>query len=332
MARTTDQDIDLLRALEIFVIVAEHGSMTAAGSLLGMTQSAISQQIQNLEASIGASLFDRDLRPLRLTAAGSMLFERARALLAEAKDLRASVRGALGVGLPRLRLGVLSSVAGSLVAPVVFDLLDRHVAKSVTVWSGFGSDHQRSLANRELDLILIADPLFAVAGLERHELYTEPFVLLVPASYVPDTTDVASIASRLPLIRHSLRSPVGVQVEQYLGRLRIEAPAYVEFDSIESIVEAVAKGRGFAITTPTLLVQGVREGHAVQVHPLRAPAPTRSFALIARAGELGTLPAEIARTARAALRDVVLPRVRAIAPFAEALIEFPPGPGTRPGQ
>src|SRR5438132_4923583 len=323
MPKAVEQEINLLRATEIFVVVAETGSMTSAGAVLGMTQSAVSQQIHNLETSIGTELFDRDSRPLCLTMAGSMMFERAKRLLLEANDLRAAMRSAFAIPIPHLRLGVLASVAGSLVAPLVFELLDKLSAKSVSVWTGFGNDHQRSLQNRALDLILIADPVYEPAGLERHELFSEPFVLVVPPTLATDQITFASLLKSLPLIRHSIRSPVGMQIEQNLRRLRVAAPPYVEFDSIESIVAAVSLGRGWGISTPLLLLQGLRRPHSVAVRPLPSGGFSRSFALIARSGELGNVPTEIARVARTITRDVIVPSICTFASFAKEQFEIP---------
>lgn len=323
MFKAPEQNINLLHALEIFVVVAEQGSMTSAGAILDMTQSAISQQIQNLESSIGTSVFDRDLRPLRLTMAGSMMFERAKQLLLDAKDLRAAMRSAFSIPIPHLRIGVLASVAGSLVAPIVFDLLDRQCARSVSVWNGFGNEHQQSLLNRELDLILIADPLYGLAGLERHELFSEPFVLLVPPTVPAGDLTYAELLATLPLIRHSLRSPIGSQIELHLRRMRVNAPPYVEFDSVESIIAAVAMGRGWAISTPTLVLQGLRPTHEISICPLPPRGPSRSFALIARSGELGNVPADIARLVRRVMIDVVVPRICSFAPFVQAQMEIP---------
>ena len=323
MAKTLDPDIDLLHALEIFVVVAEQGSMTAAGSVLGMTQSAISQQMHNLELSIGTALIDRELRPLRLTVAGSMLFDRAKQLLLDATTLRMSMRTALAIPIPHLRLGMLGSIGGSLAAPLVFELLDTRAAKSIAVRTGFGDDHQRALQNREVDLIVIVDPLYELGGLERHELFTEPFVLVVPAGFRAGAVTYAGLLESLPLIRHSIRSPIGLFIEQHLRRVRIAAPLHVEFDSIDAIVAAVSLGRGWAITTPTLLLQALRSQSAVSVRPMPAPGLNRSFALIARGGELGDLPAGVARLARRIVRETVVPRIAEFAPFAGRLFEFP---------
>jgi DNA-binding transcriptional LysR family regulator len=315
MSNGTGPEINFLRALEVFVAVADTGSMTSAGRVLRMTQSAISQQIHNLEDSIGAPLIDRHLRPLRLTVAGSMLLDRARRLLLEAKDMQSAIRSTLAVPIPQLRLGALGSIVGSLVPPLVFALLDRMPIKSVSVWSGFASDHQRALLNRDLDLIIIADPLYEVTGLERHELFSEPFIILVPPFVAASKVTLPLLSKSLPLIRHSMRSPVGLKIEQHLRRLRLAPPLYVEFDSIESIVASVSLGKGWAISAPTLLLQGIRDTGRIGVYPLPAPGLRRSFALISRSDELGSVPAEIAKLARKIVLDDLLPRIETFAPF-----------------
>ena len=70
-----------LRALEAFVAVVEAGGMTAAAKRLGTTQSAISQTIAHLEETLGVQVLDRAVRPPQPTAAGDVLYGRAKALL-----------------------------------------------------------------------------------------------------------------------------------------------------------------------------------------------------------------------------------------------------------
>ena len=67
------------RTIEAFVTVAATGSISRAATLLGYSQPAITQQIRNLERTLGVPLFQRDARPLRLTPEG-----RERLLAAEA--------------------------------------------------------------------------------------------------------------------------------------------------------------------------------------------------------------------------------------------------------
>lgn len=70
------------RRLRTFALVADLGSISAAASVLGYTQSAVSQQLLALEREIGEVLIDRSQRPLRATPAGASLRPHADAVLA----------------------------------------------------------------------------------------------------------------------------------------------------------------------------------------------------------------------------------------------------------
>ena len=75
-----------LYALDLFRRVATESSFTRAAAEAGLTQSAVTRQISGLEARVGAVLFERSTRRVRLTPAGRLLLGRARSLLAAADD------------------------------------------------------------------------------------------------------------------------------------------------------------------------------------------------------------------------------------------------------
>ena len=91
------QEYDL-HALEVFVMTVELGGMSQCAAHLQVTQSAVSQTIARLETGIGASLFDRTMRPLGLTASGKSLFARGQKLIAHASLVYDEVRQ--GASLP----------------------------------------------------------------------------------------------------------------------------------------------------------------------------------------------------------------------------------------
>ena len=108
-------DIQRLRA---FVLVLDLGSISAAASVLGYTQSAVSQQLATLERELGISLVDRTQRPLRATRAGELLrpqVERVLAALGSAEATLEDLRG----GTRRLRLVAFTSALSSFVPAAV---------------------------------------------------------------------------------------------------------------------------------------------------------------------------------------------------------------------
>ncbi|MEQ4530429.1 MAG: LysR family transcriptional regulator, partial [Mixta sp.] len=72
-----------LRQLRVFVSVAQHGSFSQAGQIIGLSQSAVSHSIKELEAEMGIRLLDRTTREVILTNAGQQLANRLERLLEE---------------------------------------------------------------------------------------------------------------------------------------------------------------------------------------------------------------------------------------------------------
>lgn len=98
------------RHLRYFLALAEELHFGRAAQRLSITQPPLSLNIQQLEASVGARLFDRDSKGVRLTAAGLAFRESAQALLAQAEQARRLARGIDAGAVGRLRVGFVGSV------------------------------------------------------------------------------------------------------------------------------------------------------------------------------------------------------------------------------
>src|ERR687891_1504746 len=104
-------DVGRLRG---FVLVLDLGSVSAAASVLGYTQSAVSQQLAALEREAGMALVDRSQRPLRATRAGELLRPHVDRVLAALNGAEAAVEDLRG-GTRRLRLASFTSALTSFV-------------------------------------------------------------------------------------------------------------------------------------------------------------------------------------------------------------------------
>ena len=287
-----------LRALEIFLAVCDAGTMAQAARRLSLTQPAISQAIADMERRIGIALFDRRARPLALTAAGGALRQRASALLSEARQIAPLLREAEHARLPLLRAGLVDSLARALMAPLAGRLDE--MAEQVSLLSGLTASHAGALLTRQLDLLVGADELDEIEGLERWPLLSEPYILLLPEA-VPAPTragDLAELARQTPLVRFSARSKTGMEIERHLRRLRLDLPRRLEFDTPYGVSASVGAGAGFAITTPLCLLEAGVPLAGLACHPLPGPSLTRHLTLIARRQELGRLPREVAAFCR----------------------------------
>lgn len=287
-----------LRSLELFLAVCDAGTMAQAARRLGLTQPAISQAVAEMERRMGVALFDRSARPLALTAAGGALRQRASALLSEARQIAPLLREAERARLPLIRTGIVDSLSRVLIAPLVRALAEK--AEQVSLLSGLTAAHAGALLTRQLDLLVGADALDEIEGLERWPLLTEPYVLLMPA-HLPAplrVADIEELTRTVPLVRFSARSKTGMEVERHLRRLRLELPRPLEFDTPYGVTAAVADGAGFAVTTPLCLIEAAVPLDGLACHALPGPGLARHLTLIARRQELGRLPREVAAFCR----------------------------------
>ena len=155
--------------------------------------------------------------------------------------------------------------------------------------------------------------------IERHLLFTEPYVLIFPKDFDLPTELGPHLADRR-FIRFSLRSSAGRQTEAQLNRLQLKFSAEIEFDSVSGHAMAVADGLGWGITTPLCLFQVPGIFDALQVCPIARGSFGRRMTLISRADALGGTPAIVAAECRAILRDEVFPQLTAAVPWLDGTL------------
>ena len=102
----------MIRELKTLVAVAREGTFAAAGERIGLTQAAVSAQMQRLEAELGFQLFDRTGRSARLNAMGQQTLAQAQELIRLYANLGSSDAGQLGT--VKLNIGAIASVQRSL--------------------------------------------------------------------------------------------------------------------------------------------------------------------------------------------------------------------------
>ncbi|MEU0004354.1 LysR family transcriptional regulator [Streptomyces sp. NPDC006314] len=190
-----------LRQLSYFVAVAEELHFGRAADRLHIVQSAVSQQIQRLERELGAELFDRSPRRVRLTGAGERLLPEARAVLAAAEKARAAVAVPAG-----LRLGT-STGLGAHLDRVLAAFAERAPDVPVELFSLPAGERLARVAAGGLDAAFVrsAEP---PPGVRVLPLWPDPLVAALPAGHplaTRDGIDLADLAG-LPLALTSRRT------------------------------------------------------------------------------------------------------------------------------
>jgi DNA-binding transcriptional LysR family regulator len=234
----------MLRELKTFLAVARHGTFASAGAHIGLTQSAVSAQMQRLEEELGFALFDRTGRSARLNEQGEETLEKAEEILKLCSGL-GSVAQAPETG-GKLSIGAIESAqAGPLV-----EALARFHAEfpgfRTRVVPGVSLNLLGMVDSAEVDLAVMIRPPFALpAELDWRVLARQPFVLLVPNTV--KGSDWRRHLAEQPFVRYDRASFGGRLVDQFLQRLRIDVHDVVEIDDQEGLVRLVACGVGVAL-------------------------------------------------------------------------------------
>ncbi|WP_110643848.1 LysR family transcriptional regulator [Salinicola sp. CPA57] len=233
----------MLKQLRTFLAVVRHGTFSAAGSAVGLTQSAVSTQIRTLEADIGEPLFDRTGRAVRLNAAGRRLLPQANEMLALASRIRhADVDGLTG----EWHLGAIASLQSG-VLPEVLQTLTREAPGVMTrVVPGVSLALLDQVDKGDLDMALIVRPPFALPpDLYSRVIAREPFVMIAPLD--AEEGPAESLLESHPLVLYDRGSFGGRQVVRFLERRRLRPSIRLELDEIDAIARMVECGLGVAL-------------------------------------------------------------------------------------
>ncbi|MCY1390559.1 HTH-type transcriptional regulator ArgP [compost metagenome] len=169
------------KQLRSFVQVMRQGGFTQAGQALHISQSAVSKQVAQLEQSLGVALLERLGSQLHLTAAGSIVLQRAEAMLrlhneliSELDDLSHLARGELRLGLPLLG-------SDALFATLFAEYRRRYPNINVQLVEGGSLSIEQAVLNGELELggsLTPVNPAFSY-----QPFCNEPMDVLLPADH-----------------------------------------------------------------------------------------------------------------------------------------------------
>jgi DNA-binding transcriptional LysR family regulator len=173
-----------LRLWRQFLAVAEALHFGRAARSLHMTQPPLTQGIAQLERLLGARLFDRTKRSVRLTPAGEALLPGVRELLARAQALPAQARAAAGGEIGRLRIAFVSTVGFALLPQWLRGFRARHPQVQMELVEATGDVQVEAFARGEIDAgFMLHSPGFAPAGLQHLRVSREPLVLAIPEAH-----------------------------------------------------------------------------------------------------------------------------------------------------
>jgi DNA-binding transcriptional LysR family regulator len=270
--------------LRYFVAAAHHQHFTRAAEEMCVSQPSLSLQIANLEREVGAALFLRQGRSVRLTDAGAALLRHAERILAEEEAARRAVQEVLGLKRGQLVLWTLPTPGQNLLPPYLAAFRHAHPQIEIRLREMVPARAvAETVAEGHADIGIVHLP-YQVTGLEELILLREEMALVVPEGHPLDFGEPAPLSAAAN--EDFIWAPEGATEAHPIYAACLAAgfvPHIVCMSgSAQGMQALVAAGLGIALL-PRLAIQP-RSG--VRVVELAPPRPTRTLAAIWRADRL----------------------------------------------
>jgi DNA-binding transcriptional LysR family regulator len=245
-----------LTTIKTFVTVAETGSINRAAHVLHRSQPAITRQLQQLEAKLGASLFDRRTKPATLTTAGKMALEQCRQILQAVAGLKAGMaENQEAVG--ELRIGISHSLA-EVVLIEVTDCLRRLLPKvKLHITTAWSTDLLERVRAKELDFALLQmrEGRELPAAITGRSIGTESVEIVASTRQrFPRKVDFSELAAASWILHPDgcgFRTYVRQRLQQISAPIRIA----VEAHGCQAHLSLIARGVGLGLVPASALVK-----------------------------------------------------------------------------
>ncbi|AXB41704.1 LysR family transcriptional regulator [Amycolatopsis albispora] len=242
-----------LRQLEYFVAVAEESHFTRAARRMHVAQSGLSAAIRALEKELGAPLFRRSTRQVRLTGAGEALLAEARRTLSAADAGRDAVAAVQGLVRGSLAIGSLQCLHSLHLPALLRDFVTAHPGLDVRLRHGGSTELLDQVRAGGLDLAFVAKPARCPDDLRFAPLGTERLVLAcAPGHPLADQAEV-----RLPELAGDrfvdFHPGWGTRdhADAVLAEAGVHRKVALEVTDVHSLLELVAFGLGVALVPET---------------------------------------------------------------------------------
>lgn len=262
------------KKLEAFVKAVDLGSISRAAIALHLTQSALSQQITSLEASVGVQLLARSKQGVFPTQAGRVLYRHSQHLLRGMDEALTEVR-ARGEGPSgRVSVGLAPhSLAQTLTVPLLREVRRAYPHIVLHVRENFGGLLSEGIATGQMDLGLLYSPV-SLRAVQVDPILVDDLVVVAherrdlpsPVGFL-DLTDVPML---VPTRQHSIRLAVDAGFQRHDLFPRIAG----EVESMESLLSAVREDLGCTVLPTTCLPDSASHPELVRI-PFAEPMPIR---------------------------------------------------------
>ncbi len=233
---------------QLFLQIAECGSLTVTAAARDVAQSAISRQLGAIERSFGAMLFERTARGVRLNEIGQRLYPRVKDWIQAGQLLTDDASDKLREPAGLVRLGVIDSLADALSGPVYLELERTFPKVRLHLVSGMSGRVSSCLERGELDIALFSENTRGRSG-RGDGIAKMPHVLIgAPGDPLTATETIPfDLLDNVPLVVPGLPYAFHNVLEHWASRRGIHLNIRLECDSLNLQKKIVAAGGIYAI-------------------------------------------------------------------------------------
>jgi len=232
------------RFLDSFIAAVELGSLAEAARRLNLTPAAVAQRVKALEQEFGTKLLARAGRTVGPTEAGTAVFQKARGLLRDFRDMRAMATGDVAAG--ELRLGAISTALTGILPEILSRLAESYPQLGVFVAPGTSVELHRRVMDGDLDAAIVVRPPFPLPKAVSWRLLREEPLVLISHSALRDRSP-RDLLSNEPFVRYDRNHWGGRLADGYLRYTRIRPRERFELDALEAIAVLVDRGLGVSL-------------------------------------------------------------------------------------
>lgn len=271
-----------LRQLRYFVAIVDHGSLSRAARVLHIVQPALSQQIQQLEQELGATLLHRSARGMQATDAGKLFYQHAQAILKQVGDARSAIAQSTGKPSGTVALGIPQSASGALAFPLLKAVREAYPDISFQLTEELTGNLSEQLRSGRLNLAVLFDD-GQLGGFHSIPLVEEQMLLISRSGsqYAGRSKSVTlQQALALPLILPSPQHGVRPLIEASLRERGLQLQQVIEITSIAILKSALLADMGATILPASPMLAELARGELI-ARPIRDVNLVRRVALCA---------------------------------------------------
>lgn len=259
-----------LYKLEIFAAVVQVGSFSAAAQRLYMTQPAVSQHIQDLEAGLGTSLFIRGRRGVTLTTAGETLYDYTQRILHLVAEAESQVTDVENLDSGQITIGATPGVSVYLLPDWIGTFRDRYPNLNVSLQTNVTTEVVVGVMEHRFDIGFVEGELEKIQrkGLGHQEMRPVESMVVVGTEHPWGEKDSVSIEmlNEQPFIMRQQNSRTRIWLDKLLGEHTVSVRIVAEFDNLEAIKQAIMSNMGVSILPDYAVEREVRSGLLHRLH------------------------------------------------------------------